>query len=637
MVAASSSSGSAASENQVVFPAREPQGASTLESLRFDNVAVRSLPVDPVEDNYIRAVKNACWSKVEPQPVTAPRLVSYSTPCLALLDVTPDQMTRTDAAEYFSGNRLFPGAMPHAHCYCGFQFGAFSGQLGDGAAMYLGEVVNSKGERWELQFKGAGKTPYSRSADGRKVLRSSIREYLCSEAMAGLGVPTTRAAALVTSDTLVQRDVMYNGNVINERASIVTRVAPTFIRFGSFEVCKGVDGTTGRSGPSAGNTELLRQLLNYVTDSFFPEATGYPEGSPERALAMFKEVVRSTAELVAAWQCVGFTHGVLNTDNLSILGLTIDYGPYGFMEHFDPDFVPNGSDGTGRYRYRDQPQMCRWNLEKLTEALEPLLPLALSQPSLTLFNSTYQTARARRLRQKLGLAEERPEDAALFESLFDTMKATSVDFTGLFRLLSDFDGTPASAEDTARNLAKACATPDALAASMRRAVVISAPRIQESSLRELYKMAREQPDQIALRFGAPPEAILEELEGEMRKLENLKAASERVKQLEGMSSEMKAESDAVTWREWLDKYGQRLASETHRSHAERKVAMDAVNPSFVLRNWVAQQAIQLAEAGDYSGVNDVLSKLENPFESDKGEESFRPPDWAAGLICTCSS
>jgi uncharacterized protein YdiU (UPF0061 family) len=263
---------------------------------------------------------------------------------MEILDLDEDQLKRPDIALYFSGNQLPPGAETAAHCYCGHQFGRFAGQLGDGAAMYLGEVVNKSGQRWEIQLKGSGKTPYSRTADGRKVLRSSVREFLCSEAMHHLGVPTTRAGTCVTSDTWIQRDVFYTGNVIDERATVVLRIAPTFIRFGSFEIFKPADLITGREGPSVGRKDVLLTLLDYVISSFFPDIySAYEHDSENQYLEFFKEAVRLTARLVALWQCVGFTHGVLNTDNMSIMGLTIDYGPFGFMDRFHFDYIPNGS------------------------------------------------------------------------------------------------------------------------------------------------------------------------------------------------------------------------------------------------------------------------------------------------------
>ncbi|GFR47232.1 hypothetical protein Agub_g8916, partial [Astrephomene gubernaculifera] len=256
----------ASMEQQSAGPTRK------LENLNFDNLTLRSLPIDPVVGGPIRQVEGACFSRVQPTPLANPQLVVASPEALALLDIDPSEISRPDFPAFFSGNRLLPGSEPAAHCYCGYQFGLFSGQLGDGAAMYLGEVVNSAGERWELQLKGAGKTPYSRQADGRKVLRSSLREFLCSEAMYHLGIPTTRAGSCVTSDSRVVRDVHYSGNPILERCTVVSRIAPTFLRFGSFEIFKPVDPMTGRRGSSAGlESALLPPLLHHVIRTYFPD------------------------------------------------------------------------------------------------------------------------------------------------------------------------------------------------------------------------------------------------------------------------------------------------------------------------------------------------------------------------------
>eukprot|EP00752_Nemacystus_decipiens_P012066 g10697.t1 len=616
----------------------------TLDTLKFDNQVIRELPVDPIPDNYVRRVANACFSKVAPDPVERPVMVAASNSALALLGLGEAEGERDDAAEYFSGNKLMPGAQPHAHAYCGHQFGSFAGQLGDGAAMYLGEVEGPSG-RWEIQFKGAGLTPYSRTADGRKVLRSSIREFLCSEAMHFLDIPTTRAAALVTSDTKVRRDVFYTGNVIQERASIVTRLAQTFLRFGSFEIFKPRDPRTGRDGPSAGNDALRLQMLEYAVRRFFPEAaTAGPEGSKARYLAMYEEVVRSTAELVSKWQCVGFTHGVLNTDNMSLLGLTIDYGPYGFMDFFDPKFVPNGSDSGGRYSYDKQPEMCKWNLHKFAEALAPALPLADSKAALDKYDELFKTYYEEGMRRKLGLFSAEDDDEGLFESLFATMADTSADFTGTFRELVQV--TPGGdVEAAAKALASQCAGPKIKAKALKRAVDIGRPSIPPQQLQALWAMAQDNPDAIAQRFGAPKEAVIAELREEMQKLSNYEAAQQRLKEMEALAEDGKGAQDAAAWGAWLSRYSERLGREEGFDAERRDAAMAAANPVFILRNWVAQEAIEDAEKGDFSGVRRVLRLLESPFDpptdtgadGDKRDFLRATPDWAADLVCTCSS
>eukprot|EP01125_Pyxidicula_operculata_P011953 TRINITY_DN3916_c0_g1_i1.p1 TRINITY_DN3916_c0_g1~~TRINITY_DN3916_c0_g1_i1.p1 ORF type:complete len:310 (-),score=60.12 TRINITY_DN3916_c0_g1_i1:1173-2102(-) len=274
--------------------------------LNFDNSVLRELPIDDIEENFVREVSNATFSRVKPTPLKNPRLVALSDDALKLLDLDASKYQPETIARYFSGNELFPGAETAAHCYCGHQFGYFSGQLGDGRAMYFGEVVNKKGERWEIQFKGAGKTPYSRTADGRAVLRSSIREFLCSEAMYYLGVPTTRAGTLITSDSTVIRDLKYDNNPKSEWCAVVSRIAPTFIRFGSFEIFLPTTQDTGRTGPSFGNNELLQDIMNYTIKTHFPTIWKDSEDKEEVYLEWYTEVVRRTAEMVALWQTVGF-------------------------------------------------------------------------------------------------------------------------------------------------------------------------------------------------------------------------------------------------------------------------------------------------------------------------------------------
>eukprot|EP00195_Chlamydomonas_chlamydogama_P001982 CAMPEP_0202917096 /NCGR_PEP_ID=MMETSP1392-20130828/70188_1 /ASSEMBLY_ACC=CAM_ASM_000868 /TAXON_ID=225041 /ORGANISM="Chlamydomonas chlamydogama, Strain SAG 11-48b" /LENGTH=354 /DNA_ID=CAMNT_0049609735 /DNA_START=89 /DNA_END=1150 /DNA_ORIENTATION=+ len=350
----------------------------TLETLNFDNLSLKALPVD-TGPNETRTVPGACFSRIPTlSPLQSPKLVSASVEALQLLDIGPDQVQRPEFVEFMAGNTQLPGSEPAAHCYAGHQFGFFSGQLGDGAAMYLGEVVNALGERWEMQLKGSGLTPYSRAADGRKVLRSSVREFLASEAMFHLGIPTTRAGSVVSSDSRIDRDPYYDGRVVAERCSVVLRIAPTFLRFGSFEIFKPTDKTTGRAGPSVGReAEMLPTMLDHLVRTYLStiwvthQGDSLQPGPSSRRedmyLDMYKEVLLRTASLAASWQAVGFCHGVLNTDNMSVLGLTLDYGPYGFMESFDPDHICNGSDDSGRYDYKGQPDICRWNCEKFAE------------------------------------------------------------------------------------------------------------------------------------------------------------------------------------------------------------------------------------------------------------------------------
>ncbi|KAM3587701.1 uncharacterized protein V6R79_012236 [Siganus canaliculatus] len=416
------------------------QCASTaLERLSFNNIALKRLPVDGSQESGSRTVPGACFSRIRTlQPLVRPNFVALSESALELLDLTEqDVLSNKLGQEYLSGSRLLPGSEPAAHCYCGHQFGLFAGQLGDGAVMYLGEVESHTRGRWEIQLKGAGVTPYSRDGDGRKVLRSSIREFLCSEAMAALGIPTTRAASLTTSDLYVNRDPLNSGRRIPERCSVVLRLAPSFIRFGSFEIFLGRDDFSGLAGPSAGRHDIRTQLLDYVIETFYPSIQQNHSSRKDRNTAFYREVMIRTAKLVAQWQCVGFCHGVLNTDNMSILGLTLDYGPFGFMDRFDPDFICNASDKKGRYSYQAQPSVCRWNLARLAEALGSELDSAQAGVILDDFMPTYEGFYLSIMRRKLGLVrQEETEDSELISDLLHLMHNTGADFTNTFCLLS---------------------------------------------------------------------------------------------------------------------------------------------------------------------------------------------------------
>ncbi len=385
-----------------------------LDELAFENTFVRDLPADPVLVNVPRQVANACYTRVEPTPVSAPRLLGWSDSLGALLGVhePPD-------AEVLAGNRVLPGMQPYAARYGGHQFGTWAGQLGDGRAITLAEVLATDGARQELQLKGAGRTPYSRTADGRAVSRSSLREFACSEAMHFLGVPTTRALSLVGTGEAVIRDMFYDGHPQAEPGAIVCRVAPSFVRFGNFQIHAAHD-----------ELDSLKRLADYIIREHFPGHS---------YVAWFHEVCRRTALLMVDWMRLGFVHGVMNTDNLSILGLTIDYGPYGWLEGYDPQWTPNTTDAqTRRYCYGNQPHIARWNLARLAEAL---LPLGLEQASLeqglTLYAETFNHGWKSALAQKLGLtALDQPGDDELVSDLFTLLHEVETDFTLFFRNLA---------------------------------------------------------------------------------------------------------------------------------------------------------------------------------------------------------
>ncbi len=378
-----------------------------LESLRFDNGFAR-LP-----ETY--------YSRVCPTPVPDPYLVCHSQEALRLLDLDESEISRPEMIETLAGNQLLPGMDAIAALYAGHQFGHYVPQLGDGRAILLGEVKNAAGEGWEVQLKGAGRTPYSRGGDGRAVLRSSIREFLCSEAMHALGIPTTRALAIVGSDRPVYRED-------EETAALVTRLAPSFVRFGSFEVFY-----------YRNQVEPLRQLADYVIARYYPELASRAEPYAE----LLREVARRTAELMAQWQAVGFSHGVMNTDNMSILGLTLDYGPFGFLDAFDPGFVCNHSDSGGRYAFDQQPDVAAWNITKLAQALVPLLSVETASAAISDYPQQFGQAYLERMAAKFGLPAG-GETVPLIMDALQLLAQNHVDYTIFMRRLCDFDSSAAA-------------------------------------------------------------------------------------------------------------------------------------------------------------------------------------------------
>lgn len=461
-----------------------------------------------------------------PTGIPGARLVAHSPDAAALIDLRPGEEARAEFAALTSGNALVPGMQPVSALYGGHQFGVWAGQLGDGRAILLGEVrpdSDATAERgpWELQLKGGGLTAFSRFADGRAVIRSTVREFLASEAMDALGVPTTRALSMAAGDEPVRRERV-------ERAATVIRMAPSFVRFGNFEIFH-----------YRGQHEHVKTLADYVIDRFFPEA-GVGE---DRYARFFAAVVERTGALMAHWQALGFAHGVMNTDNFSILGLTLDYGPYGFMEAYEPGWICNHSDETGRYAFDRQPTIGLWNCYALAEALSWLVSKDALEAALASYEHVYRAAFLRLLRAKLGIAGERDEDAELAVELFRLLEARRVDWTNFWRALS---------HDDARAL-----------------------------------------------------ALLGEDESS---------------------------------RAWFARYAERVAGDP-RDDAARRAAMRAVNPKYVLRNWVAQEAIEACEAGDDGVVRTALAVLRAPFDEHPDHERWAqpaPPQYRT-LSVSCSS
>ena len=399
-----------------------PGTSNPVERLTFTDRFVSELPGDPATDNRTRQVMRACYSRVAPTAVPKPELLALVPEVAALLDLDPSPTS--ELVDVLAGNRVMPGMAPYAACYGGHQFGTWAGQLGDGRAITLAEVKNHAGETWELQLKGAGPTPYSRRADGRAVLRSSLRELVCSEAMFHLGVPTTRALSLVLTGQPILRDLLYDGHPADEPGAVVCRVSPTFLRFGSFEIHASRD-----------DHDTLRRLVRFTLERFYPQ---FVDGDRLDIAGFFDEVAHRTAWMVAEWMRVGFVHGVMNTDNMSILGLTIDYGPYGWTDSYDLEWTPNITDASGRrYRFGNQPSVAHWNIAQLARALAPITddPAPL-QRTIDRFPEAFSSLYRHGLLRKLGLSGRRDTlvaDDALLASLGSMLVEVETDMPLFFR------------------------------------------------------------------------------------------------------------------------------------------------------------------------------------------------------------
>ncbi|MDB6144066.1 MAG: Selenoprotein O-like protein [Pseudomonas sp.] len=478
-------------------------------------------------DNRFARLGDAFSTTVLPEPIADPRLVVASTAAMALLDLNPAQADSAEFAEVFSGHKLWASADARAMVYSGHQFGSYNPRLGDGRGLLLGEVYNDAGEHWDLHLKGAGQTPYSRMGDGRAVLRSSIREFLASEALHALGIPSSRALCVVGSNTPVWREKQ-------ERAAMVMRLAPSHIRFGSFEYFFYTK-----------QPDQLKILGEHVLAMHFPECLE----QPEPYLAMFREIVERNAELIAKWQAYGFCHGVMNTDNMSILGITFDFGPFAFLDDFDQNFICNHSDHEGRYSFSNQVPIGQWNLSALAQALTPFISVEALREALGLFLPLYQAHYLDLMRRRLGLTSAEDDDAKLVENLLKLMQNSGVDYTLFFRHLGD--------------------QPAALATAKLRDDFI----------------------------------------------------------------------DIKGFDAWAADYQARIAREDNGTEQQRQTRMHAVNPLYILRNYLAQKAIDAAEDGNYEEVRRLHTVLSNPFKAQPGMDSYaeRPPEWGKHLEISCSS
>ncbi|MFQ3344358.1 MAG: hypothetical protein ACI9EM_000890 [Candidatus Thalassarchaeaceae archaeon] len=388
-----------------------------IRDLHWSSDFISKTPGDNIEENYPRKVFNACWSKTTPSIVPSPEMIIWSDEMASILKIDEKE------SKILSGNVLCSGMKPYSQCYGGHQFGSWAGQLGDGRAITLGEVMSESG-KLELQLKGSGTTPYSRFADGKAVLRSSIREFLCSEAMHHLGIPTTRALSLCITGEKILRDILYDGNPSYEPGAVICRVAPSFIRFGSFQI-----------HALRGDMNSLKKLVNYTIKTHF----GHLKSSGDQLLIdWLREVVESTARMVIHWMRVGFVHGVMNTDNMSIHGITIDYGPYGWIENYDHNWTPNITDlSTSRYRFGQQPNIAGWNLARLLESISPLFSETDKIHNLMLHYDDYLALEYQKMWcQKLGILKF---DSKLINDLIFLLQEKEVDMTIFFRKLANID------------------------------------------------------------------------------------------------------------------------------------------------------------------------------------------------------
>lgn len=485
----------------------------TLTELHFDNRFAR------LGDTFSTAI--------EPQPLNDPQLVVASRSAMALLDLPADEAEQPLFTQLFSGHKIWATAEPRAMVYSGHQFGAYNPQLGDGRGLLLGEVVNEAGQYWDLHLKGAGLTPYSRMGDGRAVLRSSIREFLASEHLHALGIPSSRALCVTSSSTPVYRERP-------ERGAMLLRLAQSHVRFGHFEFfCY------------TRQHDALRELLDHVLGAHFAECLEHPE--PYRAF--FREVLERTATLIAYWQAYGFCHGVMNTDNMSILGITFDFGPYAFLDDFDARFICNHSDDAGRYAFENQVPIAHWNLAALAQALTPFVEVAALQETMALFLPLYEAQWLDLMRRRLGLTRAEEADKVLVQTLLGLMQGSHVDYTRFFRELGDSE----------------------------------------------------------------PEQALRRLREDF--------------------------VDLSGFDRWAEAYRARVAAEGQLDQASRQARMHAVNPRYVLRNYLAQQVIEAAERGDYAPVRELHEVLSRPFDEQPGRERYAepPPEWGKHLAISCSS
>ena len=569
-------------------------------NFNFDNRFIQNLPADKEQNNHVRQVNNAAFSFVVPTPTASPSLVAYSSELADNLGLTTDDINSTEFANVFSGNQLLDGMQPYAMCYGGHQFGHWAGQLGDGRAINLAEIELADKSHKTLQLKGAGPTPYSRTADGLAVLRSSVREFLCSEAMFHLGIPTTRALSLCLTGDKVVRDMFYDGNANAEHGAVVCRVSSSFMRFGSFQLAA-----------SQNNMDLLTKLVNHsilsdfthFLDSTVTESLNKniaDKLSSQIYLSWFSEICDRTCALMVNWRRVGFVHGVMNTDNMSIIGETIDYGPYGWIDAFDLNWTPNTTDAQNkRYCFGKQAEISQWNLFQLANAIYSLIEEAEPlQRLLEDYATNYQAQWLDMMRNKLGLLSKHGNDQQLMIDLENLLASVETDMTLFYRQLAKF-----SIEEMA----------------------IDEISLDDPSINKPYSA--------------------EELCPVIEKQQHLANDVAFFKPCYYQPAQLTANYQQKL-SNWLSKYRSRIQSETAQQNqltTTRAERMNSVNPIYVLRNYLAQQAIEAAEQGDFSKIHQLQRVLQNPYNEQEKCNVYaqKRPEWArnkAGCsMLSCSS
>jgi len=519
-----------------------------IQDIQFQNRFTEELPGDPSQENRRRQVHGACYSFVNTLQPKKPQLIIASNEIANTLGI--DNVQSNAFKAIVSGKQKPKNAKTYAMCYGGHQFGHWAGQLGDGRAINLGEIVFDN-ISWTMQLKGSGPTPYSRGADGLAVLRSSVREFLCSEAMFHLGISTTRALSLSLTGERVMRDVLYDGNPAYEPGAVVCRVAESFVRFGNFELLS-----------ARQDKENLQKLADFIIKYYYQDLKG--EGK-SLYLNFFQAVAQRTSSMLIDWMRVGFVHGVMNTDNMSILGQTIDYGPYGWIENYDEDWTPNTTDREHRrYRFGNQGSIALWNLTQLANALYPLIEdVSALEAVLDGYRSTYIRDYFIMLNSKLGLDELKKADEQLHKSLHELMTNTHTDMTIFYRQLADLNID--EYEKQLDVIKVSCYVGDAVFNENREA-----------------------------------------------------------------------------WQLWLNRYVDRLKEEA-KSPEQRKADMHAVNPKYVLRNYMAQLAIDEAEKGNFDLIYELHELLKRPYDEQPDKEKWfaMRPDWALNRVgcsqLSCSS